>query len=89
MNRSRETSPEAVGGGIFDPFCPCNFWQEVENDIISGMAVDNVKFSDSRSNGFQDIRGADFMSNERTLEKPYPNSALRLKMPNSALAISL
>ena len=27
-----------------------------------------VKFGDSRSNGFQDIRGADFVSNERTNE---------------------
>ena len=27
---------------------------------------DTVKFSDSRSNGFRDIRGADFMSNEQT-----------------------
>ena len=35
------------------------------------MAVDNVgmdvpiKFGDSRSNGFRDIRGVDFASNER------------------------
>ena len=45
------------------------------------MAVDNVgsvgmdvpiKFDDSRSNGFRDIRGADFVSNERTLAKPIP-----------------
>ena len=40
------------------------------------MAVDNVgmnvliKIGDSRSNGFRDIRGADFGSNERTLAKP-------------------
>ena len=43
---------------------------EVDNDVISGMTVDNVgmdvhvKFGDSRSNGFRDIRGADFVSNE-------------------------
>ena len=42
------------------------------------MAVENVgmdvpiKFGDSRLNGFQDIRGADFLSNERTLAKPIP-----------------
>ena len=62
---------------------------EVDNDVISGMAVDNVgvgvpiKFGDSRSNGFQDIRGADFVSNERTIERTnehkmaYSNSAKR------------
>ena len=39
------------------------------NDVISGMAADNVgmdasiKFGDSRSNGFRDIRG-DFVSNK-------------------------
>ena len=42
------------------------------------MAVDNVsmnvpiKIADSRSNGFRDIRGLDFVSNERTLAKPIP-----------------
>ena len=48
------------------------------------MAVDNVgmdvpiKFDDSRSNGFRDIRGADFVSNERTnIGKAYPNSMKR------------
>ena len=46
------------------------------------MAVDNVgmdvpiKFGDSRSNDFRDIRGADFVSNERTnIGEPYPNNA--------------
>ena len=45
---------------------------EIDNDVISGVAVDNVgvdvhiKFGDSRSNGFRDIRGADFVSNKRT-----------------------
>ena len=54
---------------------------EVDSDVISGVAVDNVgvhapiEFGDSRSNGFRYIRGADFVSNERcsnerTLPKP-------------------
>ena len=51
------------------------------------MGVDNVdmdvsiKFGDSMSNGSRDIRGADFVSNERTNEhdEAYPNSAFRLK----------
>ena len=50
------------------------------------MAVDNVsmdvpvKFGDSRSKGFRDIRRAGFVSNERTsMAKPIP-IALRLKM---------
>ena len=58
------------------------------------MAVDNVgvddpiKFGDARSNGFRDIRGADFVSNKRTIERtnikwPIPiarnATALRLK----------
>ena len=30
------------------------------------------KFGEPRSNGFRDIRGADFVSNERTLPKPIP-----------------
>ena len=71
---SREIPPEAVGGGMFDCFFPYNFRPEVDNDVISGIAVDNVgmdvpiKFGDSSSNGFRDIRGADLLSNERTLE---------------------
>ena len=53
----------------------------VDNDVISGVAVDSagvdirIKFGDSRSNRFRDIRGADFVSNERKLA--YPNSAKR------------
>ena len=50
------------------------------------MAVDNVdmdvprKVGDSSSNGFQDIRGADFVSNERTnIDEVYPNSAKPIK----------
>ena len=55
---------------------------EIDNDVISGVAVDNVgvdvhiKFGDSRSNRFRDVRGADFVTNERNLG--YPNSAKRL-----------
>ena len=77
LNRFREIPPESVGGGIFDCF-PYNFRPEVHNDVISGMAVNNVgvdvpiKFGGSRSNGFRNIRGADFVSNERTLAKPIP-----------------
>ena len=64
LNRSREIPPEADRGCIFDCF-PYNFRLEVGNDVISGVAVDNfgtdtyVKFGDSRSNSFRDIRGAD------------------------------
>ena len=58
---------------------------EVVNDVISGVGVDNIgtdvrmKFGDSRSNGFRDIRGANFVSNERTNERKlaYPNCAKR------------
>ena len=57
---------------------------EVDNDVISGVAVDNVgmgiriKFGAFRSNGFRDIRGADFVSNDRTnIAKGYSNSAKR------------
>ena len=35
-----------------------------------------IKFGDSRSNGFRNIRGADFVSNEQ--DEAYPNSAKRL-----------
>ena len=39
-----------------------------------------VKFGDSRSNGFRDIRGTDFVSNERANEhgETHANSAKRL-----------
>ena len=62
LSRSREITQ-------IDCF-PYNLRQEVDNGVISGMATDNVgvdvpiKFGDSRSNGFRDIRGADFVSNE-------------------------
>ena len=47
-----------------------NFRPEIDNDVISGVAVDyigmdvRVKFGDSRSKGSWAIRGADFASNE-------------------------
>ena len=69
LSSSREIPPEAVGGGKIDCF-PYSFRPEVDNDVISGMAVANVsmdvpiKFGDSRSNSVRDIRGATFMSNE-------------------------
>ena len=62
----------------FRRFFLYNFRPEVDNDIISGTTVDNIgvdvpkEFGDSRLNGFQDIRGADFVLNERTLAKPIP-----------------
>ena len=46
---------------------PYNFRPEGDNDVISGMTVDNVgmddpiKFGDSRSNDFQDVRGDVFV----------------------------
>ena len=49
-----------------------NFVPEVVSDVIFGVAVDyvgmdvRVKFADTRSNGSGYIRGADFVSNERT-----------------------
>ena len=40
-----------------------------------------AQFGDSRSDGFRDIRGVDFVWNERTNEKDeaYANSSKRLK----------
>ena len=80
-NRSREIAPEAVEGGIVDRFFPYHFRPEVDNDVISGVTVDNVglddrvQFGDSRSNIFRYIRGADFGSNERTNRtKPSPTA---------------
>ena len=57
---------------VFSSFFCYSLRPEVYNNVISGVAVDyfhmdvHVKFGDSRSKGFRDIRGADFMSNERT-----------------------
>ena len=56
-----------------------NFRPAADNDVISGAAVDNVgmdvpvKVGDSRSNDFRDIQGADFVSNERTIERTGPS----------------
>ena len=42
-NRSQEIPPEVIGCGIFNVFSLIyNFQPEVDNDIISGVAVDNV-----------------------------------------------
>ena len=38
LNHSREIPPEAVGGGIVS----YSFRPEVDNDVISSMAADNV-----------------------------------------------
>ena len=52
---------------------------EVDGDVISGVAIENIgvdipiKFGDSRSNRFGDIRGANFVSNERTDERTNEN----------------
>ena len=40
-NRSREIPPEAVGGGSFDSCFRHNLRPDVDNDVLSGMAVDN------------------------------------------------
>ena len=76
---------EAVYSTVF----PYDFRPEAVNDVISGTAAEHagmdvpVKFGNSSSNGFRDIRGADFVSNERTLAKPIPieqkATAFRLK----------
>ena len=68
LNHSREMPPKAARGSVFDCF-PLYFRPEVDNDIISGMAVDNVgrdvpiKCGNSSSNGFRYIRAV-FVSNE-------------------------
>ena len=51
---------------------------EVADDVTSSVAVENsrmdvcVKFGDSRSKGFRDIRGTVFVSNEQTIRNLYP-----------------
>ena len=51
-----------------------DFRPEIDNDIKYSVAVDYVgmdcREKNSRSNGSRDIRGADFMSNERIWVKP-------------------
>ena len=81
LNHSGEIPPPPKPSeAAFSTVFPHNFRLEVDNDVISGVAVDSVgmdvpiKFGDSRSNGFRDIRGTDFVSNERTnIVEAYPN----------------
>ena len=74
LNRFRQNSPEAVGGGVFSTVFRYNFRPDVDSDVISDVAVDDVdvdvreKFGDLGSNGCGDNRGAGFVSNERTNE---------------------
>ena len=69
MNCSPEI-PSKLSEVAFSTVFPYKFRPEVDNDVISGTAVDNVgmdvpiKYRDSRSNGFRDIRVADFAPNE-------------------------
>ena len=82
LNRCREIPPEAAGGGIFDSFCRYNFQLLADNDVISvdNVAMDvRVKLGDSTPNAFRYIRGADFVSNERT-GRDLTDSAKRLKV---------
>ena len=72
LNRSPRNSTRSRRRRYFRQFFRYNFRPEVDDNVLSGVAVDNVgmdvpvKCGDSRSNGFCDIRGADFVSNERT-----------------------
>ena len=60
LNCSREIPPEATGGGIFESFC-YNLRPELDNNVISGVAIDNIGVNvhanagDSRSNGHRYI----------------------------------
>ena len=68
----REIPPEVVVGAIFDSFFRYNVRSEIDSDVMASVAVYyarvdvSVKFGDSSSIGFPDIREADFASNERT-----------------------
>ena len=64
---------------VFSTVFRYNFRPKLVTDVISGVAIENVivdvpvKFGDYRSNGFQDIGGANFVSNERmNRTKPIP-----------------
>ena len=48
-NRSQEIPPEAVESGIFDSLFRYNFRREVDNDVVSGVAIDyvHVQFGDT------------------------------------------
>ena len=78
LNRSREIPPEALGCGIFYCF-PFNFRAEVDNDVVSGRAVENVgmdvpkEFGDSSqtvSEIFEELLSC--RTNERTFSKTIP-----------------
>ena len=67
--------PKSSEAAFWTVFFLYNFRLEVDNDAISGAGVDNVgmdvaiKCSDSRPNGFRDIRGADFVNIDPSLSK--------------------
>ena len=80
--------PSAAIGGLL---VELNFRPEVDSDVLSGVTVDcvgmdvRVKFGDSTSNGFRDMRRAVFVSNERTRPRLITSGrnafeAFRLKM---------
>ena len=81
FEKFRPKPSEAVFSTVFFHY---NLRSEVDGDIISTAAIDYVskdvrlKFGDSRSNESLDIRGADFVSNERPNIKTYPSSAKHL-----------
>ena len=60
----------------FRPFSRYNFKPEVDNDVLSSVAVEyvsmdvHVKFDDSSSNSSRDSQGTDFVSNEWARPKP-------------------
>ena len=82
FSRNSPTKPQEA---IFYTVFRYNFQPEIDNDVISGVdvAVDyidmdvHIRVGDSRSNGSQDIRGADFVSNERT----YQSLSHKVEMP--------
>ena len=72
-NHSREIPRLKQSEAVFSTdFFRYNFLPEVCNNVISGVAIDHVGvdvhviFGDSYSNNSRGIRGADFVSNERT-----------------------
>ena len=63
LNRSRDITPEAViGRSLYSNVFRYNFRSEVDDDVVSDVAVDNagmdvyVTFGDSRSYSLRDIR---------------------------------
>ena len=89
LRGSPEIPLEVVGGVKIDCSSPYDVRPEVDNDVIFGTTVDNVgvnvpiKFGDSGSCYFRDIRGADFVSNERTnICEDYPNFAYKKIKPS-------